>query len=108
MRTVTLEFSTSQELEILLKDEAFLSEIAYLKPEKLDDNKLILYDPAIQHSPLDSEVVVLTIFSYAIKRILFLDSDFNIEFLNPFANSQKVGLHHNGYRVINSTTIQLT
>jgi hypothetical protein len=108
MRTITLDFAEKKELDVLLKNEEFLREIAYLKPEKLDEKRLILFDPIIQHYPLDSEVVVLTIFSYAIKRILFPDSDFNIEFLNPFANSQKGGLQHNGHIVINSTTIQRT
>lgn len=108
MRTITLEFTSEKQLEALLKDQAFLQKIAYFKPKKLDDKRLILFDPIEQHSALDSEVVVLTIFSYAIKRVLFPESDYNIEFISPFANSQKGGLHHNGNKIINSTTIQLT
>jgi hypothetical protein len=108
MRTVTLEFTLEKQLEALLKDQAFLQEIAYFKPKKVDEKRLILCDTIEQHSALDSEVVVLTILSYAIKRILFPESDYNIEFISPFANSQKGGLHHNGNKIINSTTIQLT
>ena len=108
MRTITLEFTSEKQLEALLKEQAFLQEITYLKPEKMDEKRLILFDPIEQHSALDSEVVVLTIFSYATKSILFPESGYNIEFISPFANSQKGGLHLNGYKIINSTTIQLT
>jgi hypothetical protein len=108
MRSITLKFTSAKELEAILKEQAFLQEISYLTPEKLDERRLILFDPIEQNNALDSEVVVLTIFSYYIKRVLFPDSDFNIEFINTIANSQKGGLHHNGDKIINSTTIQLT
>jgi hypothetical protein len=108
MRTITLDFESKKELDALLEDQEFLREIAYLKPEKLDEKRLILFDPIEQHSPLDSEKEVLTIFSYAIKRILFSDSNYDIEFLVPKANPQRGGLKHNTVNVINSTTIQQT
>lgn len=106
MRTITLEFASSNELEVLLSDQSFIQEITFLNPVKLDYKRLVVSDHIEYQSPLDSEVVVLSIFSRAIKRLLFPNTKYQIEFIIPFVNEQKGGLHHNGYRVISSTVIQ--
>lgn len=107
MRTIMLEFVAKHELDQLLSDQEFQKEINYLNPTRMGE-KILLNDPIEQHSSIDSEIVVLSIFSCAIKRILFPSTKYQIEFLNPFANQQKGGLSHNLQIIIESTTIQRT
>ena len=106
MRSIKLHFPNPDHLSTLLNDRSFLIEIDYLKPSCIDNNYILLLDPVIEHSPLDSEVVVLSKFARAIKRILFQDSANSIEFLFPFMEQQKGGLVHNGIRIIDSTEIE--
>jgi hypothetical protein len=95
MRQIKLEFSSAQERDTLLADNSFASEIAYLKPLPTDPSGLILFDPVQEHFSLDTEVVVLTLFSRAFKRIIFPTTPYDIEFLSPLANQSKIGLRHN-------------
>jgi len=108
MRAIKLHFVDPKHLEILLKDKKLSSELQYLKSEILGNDSIGFYDPIEQHSYLDTEAVVLTTFARAIKRILFPETDYNIQFLNPFANKQKGGLAHNGIAVVDSTEIQVS
>lgn len=107
MRTVMLEFVSNEDLNALLANDGFAQDINYLMPNRLDDRKIVLTDPVPQHDRLDSEVVVLSMFANGIKRILFPDTGYNIEFLVPFANAQKGGLRHDTQIVIHSTTVQV-
>lgn len=95
MGQIKLEFTSRQERDILLADATFASEIAYLKPEPTDPNGLILFDPVQEHFQLDTEVVVLTLFAKAFKRIMFSTTTHDIEFLSPLANQSKMGIRHN-------------
>lgn len=106
MRKMKLEFTSEQERDNLLTDALFTSEIAYLKPIKTP-NGLFLSDPISEHSALDTEVVVLSMFSKAFKRLMFPKSTYEIEFLSPFANQSKIGLKHNQQILISGNQIEL-
>jgi len=106
MRTIKLHFPNPNHLTTLLNNRNFQIEINYLKPSCIDDNNILLFDPIIEHNPLDSEVVVLSMFARAIKRILFPDSANSVEFLFPYVEQQKGGLIHNNIRIIDSTEIE--
>lgn len=97
MRQIKLDFVDSNHLNTLLQDQVFNSEILYLKPRLLGGGKSIgLTDPILEHSSFDTEVVVLTIFARAMKRLIFPESEHDIMFMNPFANTRKGGLIRNG------------
>jgi hypothetical protein len=95
MRQIKLEFTSGQERDILLADKIFASEIEYLKPLPAEPNGLFLFDPVQEHFSLDTEVVVLTLFAKAFKRIMFPTTIYDIEFLSPLANKSKIGIRHN-------------
>lgn len=107
MRAIKLEFTDTVYLDQLINDTRFAEEIHYLNPNRINGNNLVLFDPVPQHDYLDTEAVILSIFARAIKRIMFSNTAFEIEFLNPFVNQQKGGVHHNGTRIITSTDIQI-
>ncbi len=93
MRQIKLNFVDQNHLKTLLEDQLFTSEIQYLKPQLLSGGKSIgLTDPIPEHSFFDTEVVVLTIFARAMKRLIFLESEHDVIFMNPFANTLKGGL----------------
>jgi len=93
MRQIKLNFVDPNHLSILLQDQGFKSEILYLKPQLLTGGKSIgLTDPIQEHSSFDTEVVVLTIFARAMKRLIFPESEHDVMFMNPFANTFKGGL----------------
>ncbi len=106
MRAIKLHFTNKIYLDKLLVDNDFNQEINYLNPKKTTEVDLILFDPIPQHNYLDTEIVILSIFSRAVKKHFFANTEFNIEFLSPFVNTQKGGLHHNGLRIIDTTDIQ--
>lgn len=89
----------------LLNDQQFQAHINYLNPYLLDNNNIFLFDPVTKHNPLDTEMVILSIFARAIKDILFADTQYNVEFLNPFLGQQQGGLIHDRIKVIDSTDI---
>jgi hypothetical protein len=102
MRQIKLTFVDQNHLNTLLQNELFKSEIHYLKPQILGGGTSIgLSDPIPEHSSYDTEVVVLTIFARAMKRLIFLESEHEILFMYPFANANKGGL------VLGGTTIVL-
>lgn len=107
MRTIKLHFTDEKYLQGLLADDIFMRAIAYLYPFQLDALNIVLTDSVEQHQPFDTEVVVLSAFASGIKRIFFADTKYDIEFLNPFVNRQKGGLHHNHERIIDSTDLEL-
>lgn len=107
MRNIKLHFTDSRYLIELLSDKDLESSISYLQPKQLDSVNIALTDPIDTHSRLDTEVVILTIFAKELKRLFFSNSNFQIEFLNPYANEQKGGLHHNGSIIIDSTDLEL-
>lgn len=107
MRAIKLEFANNVYLDQLINDTSFSKEIQYLNPNRINGTNLVLFDPVPQHDHLDTEAVILSIFARAIKRIIFPNTAFEIEFLNPFVNQQKGGVHHNGTRIITSTDIQI-
>jgi len=106
MRAIKLHFTDKIYLDKLLVDKDFNQEINYLNPKRTTDVDLILFDPIPQHNYLDTEIVILSIFSRAVKKDFFADTASNIEFLSPFVNTQKGGLHHNGHHIMDSTDIQ--
>lgn len=106
MRAIKLHFTDKIYLDKLLGDKNFSLEINYLNPKRTTDLDLILFDPIPHHNYLDTEIVILSNFSRAIKNQFFAGTEFNIEFLSPFVNTQKGGLHHNGHRIIDTTDIQ--
>jgi len=72
MRQIKLNFVDPNHLNILLQDQVFNSEIYYLTPRLLSSgNAIRLTDPIKEHSSFDTEVVVLTIFARAMKRLIF-------------------------------------
>ncbi|MBL7692599.1 MAG: hypothetical protein JNM41_13495 [Flavipsychrobacter sp.] len=107
MRNIKLTFVNSTYLDTLMNDSRFQRWIAYLNPKRLSETSIALYDSVETHSQLDTEVVVLTEFAGAVKRLIFPDTQHQIEFLNPFATQLKGGLHHNGERIISSTDVSL-
>lgn len=106
MRAIKLHFPNQNHLTTLLNDLQFQMDIGYLKPNRLDNNNIVLYDPVNQHNPLDTEIVILSKFARAIKNILFSNTQHNVEFLNPFLVQQKGGLIHDRTRVIDSTDLE--
>lgn len=107
MREIKLEFMSGEERNTLLADPDFANEIAYLNPIAIDPNGLILTDPVEQHFSLDTEVVVLTLFARAFKRLMFPATSHHIEFLAPFANQSKMGLKHDRQILISGNQRQL-
>jgi hypothetical protein len=72
MRAIKLQFTDRKYLAGLLADGEFMANITYLNPYKLDDLNIALFDPITQHNALDTEIVVLSKFARAIKKIFFL------------------------------------
>jgi len=107
MRQIKLEFTSEQVRDVLLTDRTFLSEINYLNPQVTGPNDVILFDPVQEHFSLDTEVVVLTLFAKAFKRLIFPTTTYEIEFLSPFANQSKIGLKHNNQILISNNQRQL-
>lgn len=107
MRQIKLEFTSAQDRDTLLADNNFAGDIAYLKPILAAPNGLILTDPAEQHFSLDTEVVVLTMFARAFKRIMFSTTAHDIEFLSPIANQSKIGLRHDKQILISGNQREL-
>lgn len=107
MRTIKLQFVNGNHLSLLLADNLFMGDIQYLQPSKFDDKNIVLTDPIIQHGRLESEMVVLSIFARGIKRVIFPNTKYEIEFLDPYVGHQKGGLVYNDQKIIDSTDIQL-
>ena len=107
MRQIKLEFTSGQDRDTLLEDKYFAEEIAYLNPIQTEPNGLILTDPVELHFSLDTEVVVLTLFARAFKRLIFATTPHDIEFLSPFANQSKIGLRHDSQILISNNERQL-
>lgn len=101
MRKIKLTFTDPKHLQVLLQDTNFSSEINYLNPKSLSDNSIGLIDPINEHSSFDTEVVVLTIFARAMKRLIFPESEHDVTFMNPFANTFKSGLVHGSESLLN-------
>lgn len=107
MREIKLHFVDANHLDLLLNDQRFMQEIKFLNPNRLDRLNISLSDPIPQHGYLDTEVVALSIFGRAIKRLIFPATNFDIEFKQAFTNQLKGGLTHNGSDVIDSTDVQV-
>lgn len=107
MRAIKLHFVDANHLDILLNDQRFMQEIQFLNPNRLDKLNISLSDPILQHWYLDTEVVVLSIFGRAIKRLIFPATNFDIEFKQALTNQLKGGLTHNGNDIIDSTDVQI-
>lgn len=107
MRAIKLHFTNPNDLTTLMNDANFCTNIRYLSPNRLDNNNLALFDPVTQHNALDTEIVVLTKFSRAIKNLLFPNTNYGVEFLHPILGEQKGGLVHNGTSIIDSTDIEI-
>ncbi|WP_159258787.1 hypothetical protein [Tenacibaculum maritimum] len=103
MNSIRLHFVSQEHLNELLNDEELTINLDYLNPNRTGDNFLELTDTVENHNILDTEVVVLTIFAKAIKRVLYSNSQSQIEFLNPIANMQKNGLRHQNLIIIDQT-----
>lgn len=103
MNSIRLHFVSQEHLTDLLNDELLQTNIKYLNPERNGNNFLELTDSVEQHTELDTEIVILSIFARAIKRILYPDTQTQIEFLNPFVNQQKNGLRHDNLIIIDQT-----
>tara|TARA_Y100001934_G_C12092553_1_gene649936 strand:- start:426 stop:776 length:351 start_codon:yes stop_codon:yes gene_type:complete len=108
MRGIKLHFTDKKYLDGLYQDSDFMADIKYLNAYKSTQVDLILFDPITNHNHLDTEIVVLSKVSRAIKRIFFPDSRHNIKLLNSVLNEQKGGLTHDKDVIINSTDIQIT
>jgi hypothetical protein len=107
MRKIKLTFTDPNHLQLLLDDVNFSADINYLTPSRLDNKSIGLTDPIIEHTPFDTEVVVLTIFARAIKRLIFQESEHDVIFMNPFANTFKNGLVHGSTSLLN-VELQIT
>lgn len=103
MNTIRLHFVSQEQLSLLLEDDILNSQLEHLNPVRVNNNILEITDNVDEHTVLDSEVVILTIFANAIKRILYSETETQIEFLNPFANQQKRGLRHDNLIIIDQT-----
>jgi hypothetical protein len=103
MNTIRLHFVSQEHLNELLNDEELTIHLDYLNPSRTGDNFLELTDTVENHNVLDTEVVVLTILAKAIKRVLYPNTESQIEFLNPIANMQKNGLRHKNLIIIDQT-----
>ncbi len=102
-RSIQLTFADPGHIDRILSDRYFSEHIANLKPVRTHEDKLVLIDPVVSHSDLDTEVVILSLFASGIKRILFPETPHQIEFLSPFPNQMKGGLHHRGEGIVTST-----
>lgn len=107
MRQIELNFNSVEDRDTLLADKKFARDMAYLNPLPTESNRLILTDPVEEHSSLDTEVVVLTMFARAFKRIMFPTTPHEIEFLSPTANQSKIGIRHDTRILISNNQIQL-
>ena len=108
MRQVKLHFVDADHLDSLMNDGQFLTDIEYLNPSRLDNQNIVLTDPIEQHHAIDTEMVVLSNFARAIKRLIFPDSNDDIVFLNPIVGHQKGGLVQGKTVIIDSTDLQRT
>lgn len=100
MNSIRLHFVSQEHLNSLMNDDEFQSQIEHLNPERFENNYLDLTDTVEQHTNLDTEVVVLTFFARGIKRILYPETETQIEFLNPIVNRPKNGLRHDNLIII--------
>ena len=100
MNSIRLHFVSREHLNLLMNDAEFQSQIEYLNPVRFENNYLDLTDTVEQHNVLDSEVVILAIFARGIKRILYPETQTQIEFLNPIVNRPKNGLRHDNLIII--------
>lgn len=105
MYVIKLSFADKTQLDALLHNQSFFNEISHLTPNRTSDLDLLLTDPVPQHDSLDTEVVVLSMFARAFKRLFFRDTKHEIEFLTPYANALKGGLRHHTERLIVSTDV---
>ena len=106
MRAVKLQLIDGNHLTTLLADNNFKIDIDYLSPYRIDNNNIALFDPVTQHTPLDTEMVILSKFARVIKNIIFPSTNHNVEFLNPILEQQKGGLIHNNTVIIDSTDLE--
>src|SRR5687767_4325501 len=106
MRLIKLHFVDPRHLTSLLANAWFARDIAYLHPNRLDDHSIELSDPVEHHDQWDTEIVVLSKFATGIKRIVFPNTHYNLEFLDPVLGRHKGGLRHNGDIIIDSTDLQ--
>jgi hypothetical protein len=101
MREITLQFTFIAQLDLLENDHGLSVETQYLNPRRIG-NCMLMFDPIEEHNPIDTEDTVLRIFGSAIKRILFPNTPYNIEFICQFDNHFKQGLTHNGQVILSS------
>ena len=94
MKEIILNFQNVKYLQELLDDAKFIEDTNYLHPERIGNSKLKLIDPVVQHDLLGTELITLSILARNLKRIIFSDSDTNLEFLNPFGGERKNGLYY--------------
>ena len=105
-RPIKLTFSVKEELDKLLMDSEFMMHIEYFNPRRLNDHNIALIDPSEYHNSLLTELVVLTEFAWAIKKVLYPES--TIEFIEPEIGKSKIGLKIKGIgRIIESTDTRL-
>ncbi|MDT0642287.1 hypothetical protein RM553_05515 [Zunongwangia sp. F363] len=107
MNKLNLHFKNKEHLTALLNDTTFSLEIQYLNPERFDDYNLELIDPSEYHQELDTEEVILGKFARAIKRLIFSNSTYPIDYLNTILVYRKNGLTHNKQVIIDSTDFKL-
>lgn len=106
MKTIKLHFVDDNHLSTLLEDLTFLADIDYLSPYRIDNNNIIIFDPITQHDSIDTELVVLSKFARAIKKIIFPNTNQNVEFLNPILGELKGGLVHGRREIVKSKVLE--
>lgn len=105
MKQIKLHFPNNDYLTQLLNDESFMSSIFYLKPNRINENNILLYENEDYHSDIETEITILALFASAINRIIFMDTNINVEYINPLIDQMKTGLKHNIEIIIDSIEI---
>ena len=105
MNKIKLDFTDPKQVDQLMNDKAFHTRTSTLNPIKHTDKSIIVTDPVPEHSRVDSEIVVLSIFAQEIMRVIFPNSTETIRLIDPDMTKRKVGLALGNTAVINSTTV---
>lgn len=105
MNKIKLDFTSPEHVDQLMKDNDFHIRTSTLSPAKLNDKSIVVSDPVPNHSRIDSEIVVLSIFSQEIMRVIFPNSTETIKLIESDMTKRKIGLVLGGVKIIESTDV---
>jgi len=92
-------------VNMLMNDTGFIQRTTTLNPITNGSDSIQVVDPVPQHSALDSELVVLSIFAQEIMRLIFPNSTDEMHLLCSNMTERKGGLILGKQVIIKSTTV---